>query len=112
MAVDGNEQVLAIGGPRGARGTEFIAAVGKVAVRDLPGRATFRVDDKNLHVAGLQIACAIESVDQTIVDGGMISPLCAGRRGGESVDMRSFARDESRRGETFSFRGPGDGLGG
>src|SRR5882762_970886 len=99
MAVDGNEQVLAIGGPRGARGTEFIAAVGKVAVRDLPRRTTLCVDDKNLHVAGLQIACAIESVDQTIVDGGRIGPLCARRRGRQIGDMRTFARNESREGE-------------
>ena len=56
MAIDGNDQILAIGGPRGTRGTEFIAAVGEVTVRDLPRRATFCVDDKNLHVAGLQIA--------------------------------------------------------
>src|SRR6266850_6846339 len=75
MAIDGNDHVLAIRGPGGARGAEFVAAVGEIAVGDLPGRATLGVDDKNLHVAGFQVSRAIEAIDEAVVHGGRIGPL-------------------------------------
>src|SRR5882672_10721300 len=66
MAIDGNDQVLAIRGPGGARGAEFVATVGEIAVGDLTRRATLGVHDKNLHVAGLQVPSAIEAINETI----------------------------------------------
>src|SRR6267143_3132361 len=80
MSVDGKDEVLSIGSPGGARGAEFVAAVGEIAIGDLPRCATLSVDDKNLHVAGLQVPRAIETIDEAIVGGGRIGPLCARRR--------------------------------
>src|SRR6267143_628574 len=83
MSVDGKDEVLSIGSPGGARGAEFVAAVGEIAIGDLPRCATLSVHDKNLHVAGLQVPRAIEPIDEAIVDGGGIGPLCARRRSGK-----------------------------
>src|SRR5882672_8307494 len=91
MAVNGKDEELSIGSPGGARGAEFVAAVGEIAVGDLPGRATLGVDDKNLHVAGLQVPRAIETIDEAIVHGGRIGPLCARRRSGKIGEMGTLS---------------------
>src|SRR3989442_10156282 len=53
VAVDGDDQILAIGRPGGARGAEFVAAIGEISIGDLARRAAFAVDDEDLHEAGL-----------------------------------------------------------
>ena len=112
VAIDGNDQVLAIGGPGGARGAaEFVAAVGEIAVGDLPWRATLGVDDKNLHVAGLQVPRAIEAIDEAVVGGGRIGPLCARRRNGKISEMGTLSEDKRGEGEHLSIGRPGDGVG-
>src|SRR6267378_5226635 len=111
MTVDGKGEVLSIGSPGGARGAEFVATVGEIAVGDLPGRATLGVDDKNLHVAGLQVPRAIETIDEAIVHGGRVGPLCARRRSGKVGEMGTLSENESGEGEHRSIRRPSDGIG-
>src|SRR5260370_37377028 len=112
MAIDGSEQILAIRRPGRASGAEFVAAIRKVAVRHLPRGAAFAIDNEDLHVAGFEIPRSIETIDQTIVGGGRISPLCAGGRGGQIGDVRAFSRNESREGGRFSGRRTSGGVGG
>src|SRR5467141_87883 len=80
MAVDGSDQILAIGRPGRAIGAELVAAIRKTAVGDLARGAAFAIYHEELHVAGLEIAGAIETINQTIVGNGWIGPLRAGRR--------------------------------
>src|SRR5260370_28502648 len=111
MAIDGSDQVLAIGCPRCAIGAELVAAVGKIAVGDLARGAALAVYDEELHVAWLEIARAIETINQTIVGGGRIGPFCAGRRGGQIGDVRTFSENQSGEREHLSIRRPADGVG-
>src|SRR5260370_25123420 len=81
MAIDGSDQVLAIGRPGRAIGAKFVAAVREIAVGDLARGAAFAVYNEELHVAGFEITGAIKTINQTIVGGGRIGPFCARRRG-------------------------------
>src|SRR5207245_9255276 len=90
MAVDGNNQVLAIGCPGGAIGAEFVAAVREIAVGNLARRAAFAIDNENLHVAGLEIAHSIETINQTVIGSRRIGPLCARGRSREVGDVRAL----------------------
>src|SRR5690242_3600277 len=94
MAVDGDDQILAIRRPGGARGAEFVATIGEISVGDLTRSAAFAVNDKNLHEAGLEITRTVEAIDQAIVGGGRVSPFCAGRGSGQIGDVRAFAQNE------------------
>src|SRR5712692_468172 len=88
MAVGGNDEVLAVGGPFGAVGFPLVAAVRKIAVGDLPGRTAIRADDEQLHVARLEITGAVEAINQPVVGSGGISPLCAWGRSGQVGEVR------------------------
>src|SRR5690242_9029634 len=94
MAIDGNDQVLAVRRPGSAIGAKFVAAVGEIAVGDLARCAAIAIDYENLHVAGLEIAHSIETIDQTIIGSRRIGPFRAGRRSWEVGDVRTFSWNE------------------
>src|SRR5260370_24769107 len=81
MAIDGSDQVLAIGRPGRAIGAKFVAAVREIAVGDFARGAAFAVYNEEVHVAGFEITVAIKTINQTIVGGGRIGPFCGRRRG-------------------------------
>ncbi len=91
IAIDGSDQIFAIGCPGSAIGAEFIAAIREIAVGDLTRGAALTIDDEELHVTGFEIARTIETIDQTIVGGGRIGPFRAGRRRRKIGDMRALA---------------------
>src|SRR2546427_7236848 len=95
MTVDGDDEVFAVGRPGSAGRTELVATVREVAVGDLTRGSAFAVNNEDLHVAGLQIARAIKAVDQAVVGGGRIGPLCPGGWGGQVGEVRAFARNKS-----------------
>jgi len=64
-----------------------------------------------LHEAGLEITHTIEAINQTIVCGGRVGPFRAGRRSRQVGDVRAFPQNERGKGEHFSVRRPGDGVG-
>src|SRR5258708_30667448 len=81
MAIDGSDQVLAIGRPGSAIGAELVTAIREIAVGDLARGAACTVYNKELHEAGFEITRAIKTIDQTIVSGGRIGPFAARGRG-------------------------------
>src|SRR5260370_6148469 len=80
MAIDGSDQVLAIGRPGRAIGAKFVAAVREIAVGDLARGAAFAVYNEELHVAGVEITGAIKTIHQPILRSVTIVPLYATRR--------------------------------
>src|SRR5712691_4333134 len=95
MAIDGSDQVLAIGRPGCARGAEFVATIREIAVGDLARSTALAVYDEELHVAGFEIARPIETINQTIVGGGRIGPFRTGRRSRQIGDVRTLSQNES-----------------
>src|SRR6267154_1071988 len=82
VAIDGNEEIFAVGSPSSAVGAKFIATVWKIAVGDLARSAAFAVHDEDLTETGFEVAGAIKTVDETIIRGGRIGPFCSGGRSG------------------------------
>src|SRR5258708_31601036 len=80
VAIDRNDQKLAVRRPGSPRGAEFVAAVREIAIGDLARCAAFALADEDLHVAGLERACPVEAIDQAVVAGGASSTLSAGGR--------------------------------
>src|SRR6267142_1318282 len=110
MAVGGDQQKFALRGPCGARGPELVATVSKISISYLAGGATFGGNNKNLNIAGLEIASAIETIDQAIVSRWRIRPFCAGRRRGQVSEVRTFARNQRRERDHSSVGRPGNGV--
>ena len=104
MAIGGDEEKFSIRRPGGAGGAEFVAAIGEISVGDLARSAAFRGNDKNLHEAWLQIACAVESIDEAIIGGGWLGPL--GSRGRRRADRRGedLCRERGTRRRAFFRR--------
>src|SRR6267142_5141961 len=108
MAVGGDQQKFAIRGPCGARGPEFVATVSKISVGYLTRGATFGGNNEDLNIAGLEVASAVETIDQAIVSGWRIRPFCAGGRSRQVGEVRTFARNQRRERDHSAVGRPGN----
>src|SRR5208282_3073731 len=108
-AVHGNDERLSVGGPGGVRTAKIAGAgtVGKLSGGELTRRAAVGGHDENLRIAGLEVAGAVESVDEVLIDLGRIRPLGALGRGGKRGDLRRSGGDQRGKGNLLSIGRPG-----
>src|SRR5580692_6718246 len=93
MTIGGDEEKFSVRRPGRASGAVFVAAIGEISVGDLAWCAAFRGDNKNLHEAWFQVACAVESIDEAIVGRGWLGPLSSRGRRRQISEVRTFAEN-------------------
>ena len=110
MVVGRDNEVFAVGRPHRLGWPKLGAAIGEISAGDLARSAAFRRNQEQLHEAGLEVAGAIEAIDEPVVGLRWVGPLRTLRRSGEIGNARPLGGHQRCKRNHFSVRRPVDGT--